>query len=105
MAQDMLEIGALAKHTAKGLSIMLMEMYLRVALKTIKLTEKVSIHIKVVKFMKVIGSTIYSMEQVLRSLKMALDSLVSSEMDKSTEWELMHGQTEHTMKANGAITK
>lgn len=45
------------------------------------------------------------MEQVLKSLKMALDSLESLEMDKNTEWELMHGQTVHTMKVNGATTK
>ena len=79
--------------------------YLREVLKTTKLTERVSTHIRVAKFMKVTGSMIYNMEQVSRFLKMVLDSLVSSETDKSTEWELMHGQTEHTMKGNGAITK
>jgi hypothetical protein len=45
------------------------------------------------------------MEQVLRFLKMVLDSPESLEMDKNTEWELMHGQMVHTMKVNGATTK
>ena len=55
MAQDMLEIGALDKPTAKELLIMLMEMYLRGVLKMIKQMGKAFTHTKVVKFMKVIG--------------------------------------------------
>lgn len=55
MAQDMLEIGALDKHTAKELFIMLMGMYLREVLKMIKQMGRASTHIRVVKFMKVIG--------------------------------------------------
>ena len=64
MAQDMLEIGALVKLMAKVLSIMLMGMFLREALKMIKLTERVSTHIRVAMYMKETGLLIYSMEQV-----------------------------------------
>ena len=64
MAQDMWEIGALVKLMAKVLSIMLMGMFLREALKMIKLTERVSTHIRVAKYMKETGLMIYSMEQV-----------------------------------------